>query len=167
MPAERCNQLQGMPTQPALCVEVCCDYMDNGPRAALMSNGECQAKAGASNPDLCDSTVCCGLADGGFREMTAAECTALDRPIVQAALCEDDNDGAGGRVAPVGRDANELVAASADAGVGGGANAADGGSQGSCSVAPETQGPLGPIVLFSLLGVCALRRRRNRVRNDA
>ena len=50
MPAERCADVGGVEAEPALCVAVCCDWNDGGRRAGVMSNAECQARDGMTNP---------------------------------------------------------------------------------------------------------------------
>jgi MYXO-CTERM domain-containing protein len=138
--------------------------MENGPRAAYMSNAECVERGGGDNPDLCDSMVCCG-SQGVFVETTAAECTALNHAIVDNALCVEEDDGN----VVVREDERELTAAVTDAGIddgaGGGsgadnANAADSGSTGGCSVNADVDGPIGASTLLWLFGLFVVRRRR-------
>jgi len=150
MPAERCADVGGAQVEPALCVAVCCDWNDGGRRAAIMSNAECQARDGMSDPDLCDAEVCCGLGNGEFQVLMAQECTALGHVIVRDAVCQDavrDDD----RI--------PLSDGGADVGVNEASNNADSGTQGCATTGRNTDLP-GPVSLLFLVGMWALKRRR-------
>ena len=117
-----------------------------------MSNGECQARDGMTNPDLCESEICCGFPDGQFRSWNAQECTALGHVIVRDDACQE---------AALNDDRLELTDGGTSAGGSQAPANAEGSSGGGCSTTGEHSTLPTPLSLLFLLGLLTIKRRRH------